>query len=189
MVLNDRFIEITGASCSGKSHFLESRGKDPLKAPIYLVPVGFFLAALVSIRGVILLCFWCIRSDRSWWHIFRVSGHVFAKFGYPVCISRGMTGAAAVVDEGISHIPFILMLSSEETELFLKLFGKSLAGVSIIFLTVDLHVMRSRMKARGHKRVRSETDLKRFCFYHHRIQEYYPELLKGAGLKVETFSG
>ena len=91
------------------------------------------------------------------------------KFAYrPVIENSIPAGDAPVyVDEGISHIPFLLQRLEDGcavVEGFVREFGDGLRGVRVLFVDADPDDVRSRLRARSHKRLRpgDEPGLNRF---------------------------
>ena len=92
------------------------------------------------------------------------------------------------MDEGITHIPFILHLNMNETKQFLDFFGDILAEINVEFCSCDIDVIESRLRCRGHRRVRNKSDFISFLQAHTAIQTFYPDLLRKAVNKVTVLN-
>lgn len=175
-------LEITGPTCSGKSFFLMSESIIAIKVPVAYAILGLVwvtflrpLALLFLLRGI-----W--RSDKRIWQKIRVFCHVFAKFGYRFT-HRGEESQTAI-DEGVSHIPFILMLPDNDILKFVDYFAKTLLQIEVIFCVTTEENIVSRLKARGHKRITNDSDLLLFQHNHVRVMHTYLSLLKERGVTL-----
>jgi hypothetical protein len=180
----NNLTEITGPTCSGKSYYLSSL-KYKHVGYIYL-PVGFLFLLTSPI-----LFYWlfirCLRADRSLLLSFLVFLNVFAKVGFSLCHIRffKFKSKNIIVDEGLSHIPFILMLNESDIDYFIKSFLPFLSNTKILMKFSSSNVISKRLKSRGHKRVKSKSDHIRFVNEHVRVQNQYCSYLKSYGLKFE----
>lgn len=152
--------------------------------PFYCAFLGFFVSVFESPKGTFFLFKRVLRSDRSFWHVLRILVHVFAKFGFSR--RRLECNPSKVIDEGIFHIPFILMMSKEEAERFLNYYSKSISQLKVIFLCASPELIRSRMINRGHKRIRTAEDLDRFCQNHARLMIEYLDVLNLSGVCMQV---
>jgi hypothetical protein len=162
------YMEVTGPLCSGKSSSLSTRGQT---IGAMYAPLGFVYLAFTQRAAFWFLLLKVFNSDRSMLHISRVGAHVFAKFGFRVFTKH--SGHSCMIDEGISHIPFILMLEKDEINRFVDLFASYLRDSKIVFLRVDEAILRARLKRRGHKRIRTSNDFENFTANHLRVMEEY----------------
>jgi len=104
------------------------------------------------------------------------------KFGYRYF---KLKDGVAIIDEGISHIPFILGLSNMDIEYFIKLFYNHLENKRIIFIQApSIETLNKRLIARGHKRIRAVKDVEGFVGINIRIAGYYKKALSDSGLDV-----
>lgn len=166
------YMEVTGPLCAGKS--------TSLSVPVTTIsavyaPVGFVYLAFAKRVGFWFLLVKVLTSDRSPLHVIRVGVHVFAKFGFRVLTKH--SGHSYLIDEGISHIPFILMLEKDEINRFVDLFAVCLRESKIVFLRVEETILRARLKRRGHKRIRTSNDFENFTVNHLRVMEEYRSAL------------
>ncbi len=173
------YVEVTGPLCAGKSSSLST----PVTtiSAVY-APVGFVYLAFVQRVGFWFLLMKVFSSDRSPLHVIRVGVHVFAKFGFKAL--NKLSDGNYVIDEGVSHIPFILMLEKNEINRFLDLFSLYLRGSKIVFLRVNENTIRARLKRRGHKRIRTSNDLENFVRNHVRVMGEYSSALASRGFDL-----
>lgn len=189
-------VEVTGMPGSGKtthikSHFTKATVLDGA------MPVSF--GSLRRVLYSIILPFYglitrSVTIKQVWWLITRTVSYretLIAKinalrnclsmFGYRLFL-RKLNERNIVLDEGISHIPFILELSETDINEFVALFHQSLARLTIVFIeSPSTDVLRTRLIARGHKRIRSADDLDRFIVCNVRLAASYRRILLSAG--------
>lgn len=191
-------IEITGPPGSGKTTYIESSfpganvllGALPLSYGTARRIFGSFFSAVYSvIFGIIRInqMKWLIsramRYDETWFCRVNAFRNCMTKFGYARFCTKDKS---TVVDEGISHIPFVLGLSSPDIDEFLVLFRQHLQGKKIIFIEAPpKEVLLHRIRTRGHKRVRNESEAEGFVDKQMMIATYYRHALLNAGLDVE----
>lgn len=175
--------ELTGPTCSGKTTFLKENRVNAVKISVAYAFIGFLqLLVFHPKKGAFLLRkIW--QADHRTWHRIRVFGHVFAKIGFYSL--KGRTWSSINVDEGISHIPFILMLSEEDTIRFVRYFQTILEKIDILYFKVEEQMLRQRLLKRGHKRVKNERELNLFVANHMRIMGQYAAILTRHGINVE----
>jgi len=173
------YVEVTGPLCAGKSTSLSARGQTI--SAVY-APVGFIYLAFAQSAGFWFLLRKIFSSDKRAVHVFRVGVHVFAKFGFRV-LSKPLDHNC-LIDEGVSHIPFILMLEKDEINRFVDLFDLYLRGSKIVFLRVDENILRARLERRGHKRIRNSNDFEKFVGHHIRVMSEYWSALVSQGFNL-----
>jgi hypothetical protein len=156
--------EITGPPGVGKSFFcdkarIEGRSVFPglleqrfwfLLLEILLLP----LSLLMLPPGTTLYIARCsASSDRRWRFKLNVFRNVLKKI-IRFKILRSTGRQSAVVDEGISHTPFLFMfVGKEEYEEFFKHFEVYLEKVEIVIMLGTAEILESRLKSKGHKRL------------------------------------
>lgn len=104
------------------------------------------------------------------------------KFGYDLYTTNGNS---IVIDEGISHIPFILELRNTDIDSFIEIFHKYLKKMKIIYIQPPpADILKERLLFRGHKRIRVAKDVERFASNNMRIAQYYMKALSDSGLDI-----
>ena len=190
-------IEITGAPCSGKTSFINNNFVD--KAILLSgMPVSygiakrllfsFFLSFYALATGSISLrqTWWLVKKagtyDETLFSRLNAFRNSMLKFGYHLFKLMQNT---MLVDEGISHIPFILGLSSSDIVEFIKIFRNHLEKVEIAFVeSPTKEELKARLILRGHKRVRNVSDIESFVEKNINIGEKYKGALCNADLRV-----
>jgi hypothetical protein len=191
-------IEITGAPGSGKTTWVKLHspgqfimlGAMPLsfgkcKRVVYSIVLSFYALATGSIS--LRQTWWLVKKaanyDETLFSRVNALRNSMTKFGYHFFREKCNT---ALVDEGISHIPFILGLEGEDADNFIMLFRQHLEKVRIIFIEAPPSELKSRIITRGHKRVRAVKDAAGFVDRNVRIAEYYKKALIDAGFDVSV---
>jgi hypothetical protein len=192
-----QIIEVTGAPGSGKTTFIEDNfsghyvllGGMPLsygtlKRILGSIFTVIYALATGSISSRQLL--WLVKKSATYEEtlIARVNAlrNGLMKFGYRIFRNEETT---TIVDEGVSHIPFILGLHDKDIDEFLKLFHQQLTEVHIIFVTAPLEdMLRRRLLTRGHKRIRSNQAVDGFIDRNIAIAQKYVRALHETGLDV-----
>ena len=155
------YYELTGPTCAGKSTLLRHDPRVSVKPQTIKFISGIIFVLFNSPRGFVWLLRHCFKSDRSAYHRLRVFVNVFAKFSTYLRYSRQKKHL--IVDEGVSHIPFILMLSNADIDEFLTIFSFVIKNIEIEFVRIESALLESRIISRGHKRIRNQSDLVFFC--------------------------
>lgn len=200
MERRDQVFEVTGVPCSGKSTLVRSwlrfdgytilLGGMPLSfgpfkrgsVSVFLSLYGLFKRS-ITIRQAWWLFSQAVRYDEKFFSRLNALRNSLTKFGYGYYKKKS---GLILVDEGVSHIPFILGLSNESVDCFIELFRPQLEHLSIILVaTPSDDTLRQRIITRGHKRVRSVKDVDSFIMKNKKIAEYYTEALLDAGLDAE----
>jgi len=195
--LYHKITEITGAPGSGKTFFIENNfprrivllGGMPLtystaKRVMYSVLLSIYALATGSIN--FRQTWWLMRKaatyDETLFSRMNALRNSLTKFGY---YFYSANNNSIVIDEGVSHIPFILGLSNMEVDCFIKLFFNHLKNKKIIFVqNPPVEILNKRLIARGHKRIRGVKDAEEFVGINIRIAEHYKKALSGSGLDV-----
>ncbi|WP_160711837.1 hypothetical protein [Halodesulfovibrio sp. MK-HDV] len=185
----ERYTEVTGSSCAGKSTCFENVQNYITGGEIS----GCFLPSAV-IRGVFFVLgffyliirpaklFWIIRQCRdihmSFLHKVSAVRNAIEKFGcYLLFRNR-----AVVVDEGISHIPFVFQFSADQISEFLIVFGSELQKISILLVPAPPEKdLVARLITRGHKKVTCSESAKSFARLNIIVSEEYLRALKKQG--------
>lgn len=193
-----KVIEISGVPGSGKTEFIKSHfsghfillGGIPLSCRKFkrvcysiILPFYAFATGLLSFRQAYWLIQKVVRYDETLLSRLNALRNSINKFGYHFFMARA--NADCIIDEGISHIPFILELEKSEIYCFVNLFHQHLVQKSIIFIeTPPKEILMERLMKRGHKRIRSEKDVEAFVEKNIRIAMQYKEVLCTTGLDV-----
>jgi len=193
-----KIIEVTGAPGSGKTTFIKKRFSDevvlfgglPLSyGTSKRILYSFFLSVYAIVTGAINLgqVLWLVKKsatyDETLFARINALRNSMTKFGYG--FFKTHVKAELIVDEGISHIPFILDLENKDIGDFLHLFRQHLVKRRIIFIVAPTRdLLRNRIITRGHKRVRTAHDAEAFVDRNCRIAEQYKKALLDAGLNV-----
>ena len=153
-------VEITGQPCSGKSTLLNTYTFDGIKPQVY--KQGLFLKLINFIRGLIylrlkihLLLSWSLKEQGSFAFRMNIFRNAVSKFGIFVDLKKNYidSGQIMIVDEGISHLPFLFQ--NTETHLVLELLRSELSDIEVIFLpNPGSSTIKERLKSRGHKRLK-----------------------------------
>jgi hypothetical protein len=190
--------EVTGAPGCGKTTFIQKRYSDELVLLGGLPPsygaskralYSFFFSVYAIVTGAINLgqVLWLVKKsatyDETLFARINALRNSMTKFGYG--FFKAQAKATLVIDEGISHIPFILGLEKDEISEFIKLFHQHLEQRKIIFVEAPpQETLIKRINTRGHKRVRKANEAEAFVIRNCRIAEQYKTALLDTGLDV-----
>ncbi len=201
MKISHKTIEVTGSPGSGKTTFINQSFSDkvvllggmPLSYDTAKRILYSFLLSIYAIAtGSISLgqIWWLVKKsakyDETLFARINALRNSMTKFGYG--FFKAHAASALIIDEGISHIPFILGLENKEITEFIIQFRQHLLKKSIIFIeSPPRDLLKNRIITRGHKRVRIAHDAEAFVDRNCRIAEQYKKALLDAGLDV-TFN-
>ena len=164
-----RVVELTGIPCVGKSTYISFNNYhtiDELLDSSIIMNNAFYLFDLIKSGATPSLsiydAFWLLRSSM------KVRGSLFTKLNifrncilkfayYSYLSNRQKSKEDIVIDEGISHIPFLLqdqINGHQVIEEFYSRFSDQLSCVSVVCLNADVDTI-ERLKSRGHKRLKS----------------------------------
>jgi len=154
-------VEITGQPCSGKSTLMNTYTFDGIKPQVY--KQGLFLKLINFIRGLIylrlkiihLLLSWSLKEQGSFAFRMNIFRNAVSKFGIFVDLKTNYIDSrqTMIVDEGISHLPFLFQ--NTETHFVLELLTSELSDIEVIFLpNPGSSTIKERLKSRGHKRLK-----------------------------------
>jgi len=190
-------IEITGAPCSGKTTFIKRvypnedilLGGMPLsygyvKRLLCSIFVSLYalLSKTISFKQTCWVLIKAANYDENLFSRINALRNSMAKFGYFIFKPKNNS---ILVDEGISHIPFILGLKREDVDHFIMLFWHQLGKIRIIFIEASTNEkLKARIVTRGHKRVRAVKDAEDFVKKNIMIANYYKRALIDAGFDV-----
>ncbi|WP_418103785.1 hypothetical protein [Vibrio harveyi] len=168
-------IEITGAPCSGKSYYINNVLKgDYSSLPIYGNHLSkkihfetaqkislFFLGVMCSILSIDLIKFVLKNNNlTSFSDKMKMLFFTFLKIGRFHFLNALFSDKTIVIDEGVSHLPFNLMLTEEnDIKTMLSFFPKSFYFVEVWLFKEKEHVLLWRLRNRGHKKVLKDSDM------------------------------
>ncbi len=179
---NHTIIEVTGPPGAGKSTYIDRHLGDRIVYQGYSPSTGgrtgrvmrsifFPIRMLASCRLSWKQFTWLMRmasrlddglierinAFRNAWLKFSL------KFDEPKA-GNAVNSGAVVIDEGISHIPFIMELRKEQIDRFLELFGDELKGRLLVLMEPPSEEeLLDRLRRRGHRRGGSEERLRRLA--------------------------
>ncbi len=187
--------EVAGPSGSGKSTFVKQTYPNKIiyhsycphnfsgLKRFYASAFGlFYLFAASALKRNQLL--WIIKKSASLedsiFHKINAFRNTVLKF----YLAERYKGKEIVVDEGISQIPFLLHLSSDEIKEFVALFECHLKSKKIVFLAPPLkEELIFRLSERGHKRARSILKAEWLTNNNLRVYKDYTNMLKSKGFQ------
>jgi broad-specificity NMP kinase len=183
-------VEITGAPCSGKTTFAQKQfqgdnlllGAMPLSYKSskrfccsFFLCFYSLLSGALKVRQLLWLTQMALRYDESLISRTNAYRNALTKFGYRYFETNERLN---IIDEGISHIPFILGLSYREIDNFVKLFETHLKHIHILFVEAPPNKMLvKRLMKRGHKRVKTSEMVETFIRHNLKIANAYKEIL------------
>ena len=157
-----QFIEITGQPCSGKSTFLREN-KDKyfdgfaVFSPALVTKLISFICSLklLGLSRVYVLFNWSMKEDVPFFFRCNIFVNAVSKFGIQKMskIFRVASSSSCIVDEGISHLPFLFL--NTDSNLVVNFISDELKNLNICLLrSPGTLVVLDRLKTRGHKRLR-----------------------------------
>ena len=154
------FIEITGQPCAGKSSFIIKKIFDKevkfLKKGIFRKIFYFFLGLyFLGYKRAKLLYFWSFMEDAPIYFKINIFLNASFKFGifYYLQSLRKDKKTRFLVDEGISHLPFLFLKT--DTKKIINFIASELQSTEVNYLSSPGYEMiYKRLLARGHKRLK-----------------------------------
>ena len=181
----NKYLEITGPTCSGKSYYAVNYPNAAKVNKLFFI-IGICYTLFSNYKAFSFLFKKCWHSDRSYFFSVNVGLNVFAKIGY--FQFRKIFKKKVILDEGLTHIPFILHLDMNETRQFIHLFEEILKHINVEFCFCDIEIIESRLYHRGHRRVRNQSDFELFLQAHTALQTFYPDLLSKKVNKIKVLN-
>tara|TARA_B100001123_G_C15303890_1_gene1021943 strand:+ start:1191 stop:1793 length:603 start_codon:yes stop_codon:yes gene_type:complete len=158
------FIELTGQSCVGKTSFLSRKVLDgddiELKAfklgyKIEKIIIFFWGIIYLGLSKTVILLYWSFKEDANLIFRLNIFRNAVTKVGIfsTLMKKQSNTSSLLLVDEGLSHLPFLFL--NTETPKVLSLISEELKNINVIFLkSPGSGVIKERLKSRGHQRLR-----------------------------------
>lgn len=191
-------IEVTGAPCSGKSFFIENaftgvvvlegsipKSYGPVRRIVFsFILIGYALVtASISIRQILWLISKVNIYNESIYARLNAVRNSLMNFGQEL---YRLFGKPILIDEGISHIPFILELKDEDIHEFVHAFSPHLENKVIFFVDEpqDKDILYERLASRGHSRIQSVENISEFVKRNSRVAAVYKKALLDAGLEI-----
>lgn len=190
-------FEVTGPPGVGKSTYIQDNFSDKRILSGYCPNhYGGFRRSLVSIPKMFLPVFgrslsrenfaWLFdaaqRYDESFLNRMNAVRNCMLKFSVGHGSSRS---AVTIIDEGISHIPFILGLSDADIVEFVGRFHNYLTRRSIVFLCPPTaEVLCERLMRRGHRRIKTPDTARHLVSTNLAISDKYSRALDDTSIDV-----
>ena len=158
--MNMNTIEITGQPCSGKSTYVDKispANKDFLtKSGIFIRKIYFFILGVIYLKSsrIKKLLKWSLKERAPVYFRLNIFRNAIIKFGMfkKNFESKSQINNNFILDEGISHLPFLFL--ETETTTLLEFIINELCRVNVIFLkSPGSDEIKARLQNRGHKRL------------------------------------
>ena len=158
------FIELTGQSCAGKTSFLSRKVLDGDGIELKAYKLGYKSEKIITFfRGTIylglsktvILLYWSFKEEANLLFRLNIFRNAVTKVGIfsTLIKKKSNTSSVLLVDEGLSHLPFLFL--NTETPRVLSLISEELKNINVIFLkSPGFEVIKERLKIRGHKRLK-----------------------------------
>lgn len=203
MNLESNYIEVTGIPGSGKTTYIKNNfvgakvfeDAFPESSSVWSkIFYSIFWSFRILIRQNISVpqLLWLMQKaysyDESLVNRINAFRHVFLKFAHQYQADNGLI----VVDQGISHIPFVLELQDpRDIDRFIELFRSYLSQTKILFIDMplDLDMLAKRLLARGHKRIDTFQQAVAFVDRNARVATLYKEALQRTHINVTLIKG
>ena len=158
--MSSNFIEITGQPCSGKSTFVvNSEANDEFeKLNINLTKkLIYFFNGIYSLglkRSKVLFS-WSLAEEAPFFFRINIFCNAVSRFGvfYKIdLLSPENPAKQLIIDEGVSHLPFIFLQT--DTKEVINFISRELSKTNVFFLSnPGSKTIQSRLIKRGHKRL------------------------------------
>ena len=154
------FIEITGQPCSGKTSLISNKVLDK---ELNILKQGFFRRIFYFCSGINflgltrakILFYWSLGEDAPIYFKMNIFRNAVSKFGIFLSFqaSIGNNVARCLVDEGVSHLPFLFLKT--DTTLIIDFIASELRTTDVHYLrSPGYDVIHHRLLNRGHKRLK-----------------------------------
>lgn len=155
------YVEITGQPCSGKTTLIAGNSVFDFKRKVLCQNslsriLNFFRGVVyLGIGRLMILWAWSKKEEVSFLFRLNIFRNAVSKFGVFKYLKEEKTDSknTNVVDEGISHLPFLFQ--NTHSSLILDFISGELTNIGVIFLrSPGKEELIKRLKKRGHKRLR-----------------------------------
>lgn len=155
------YIELSGQPGSGKSTFLISKKINYSSNDLYkkiFKKIIFFWEGLkyLPLKRLRILLHWSYLENVSFFFKINIFLNSVSKFGsYQYLIKRNINNNIKfhIIDEGISHLPFLFLNTNPEN--VIDLISFELKRIKVIYLiSPGFDIIKKRLLSRGHKRLR-----------------------------------
>ena len=155
------FIEITGQPCSGKSSFISQEITNMKTYAAYKMSnlkklfIFFYGLKYLGFQRSKTLYSWSAKESAPFFFQINIFRNAVSKFGIfqDLCRAKADFDKLKIVDEGLSHIPFLFL--NTDTEQVVDFISDELRRVNVKFLkSPGSDVIRERLRNRGHKRLK-----------------------------------
>ncbi len=192
-----KIVEVTGVPCAGKSNYIRKFFSNKTIINGYYINTAssyrrifYSLIRLpkILVKNTLSLksFYWLVRQ--SWKYeestLFRLNAlrNSLLKFSLD---DRDTLNGAIVIDEGISHIPFVLQLPKDKIYQFIELFADWFQNRQIIFLSPpSSKALHKRLIDRGHGRANTPDAINRLVEENLRVSDQYRQALVKSNLDV-----
>ena len=153
-------IEITGQPCAGKTSFvlntlLDNEVKPFTNKSFYKIYYFFLGVIFLGLKKTKILFSWSLIEDVPFYFKINIFFNAVSKFGIFSYIhkSKNNNSMKILVDEGISHLPFLFLKTDTKEVIDFITFG--LRKTIVIYLSSPGHdIILNRLLNRGHKRLK-----------------------------------
>lgn len=155
------FTEMTGQPCVGKTTFIsqEMRAGKVFQMYVQRYPMKFYCFFLginyLGFKRARILFSWSLKESASFLFRINVFFNAVTKFGFPskLSISLQESSPPYLVDEGLSHIPFLFL--NTDTRRVVEFIAVDVRNANVLFLkSPGCDVIQDRLRKRGHKRLK-----------------------------------
>lgn len=153
-------IEITGQPCAGKTSFvlntvLDNKVKPFNNKSFYKIYYFFLGIIFLGLKKTKILFSWSLIEDVPFYFKMNIFFNAVSKFGIFSYInkSKNNNSIKILVDEGISHLPFLFLKT--DTKEIIDFISFGLRKTRVIYLSSPGHdIILNRLLNRGHKRLK-----------------------------------
>jgi broad-specificity NMP kinase len=153
------FIEITGQPCAGKSTILNKISQDYVIRHIknrFPKKILYFLSGInfLGLQRLKILLGWSLAENASSLFKINIFFNCVSKFGifHQHQKSTKYQDLKIVVDEGISHIPFLFL--ETDSKIVTNFISDELQMINVYILrSPEQDIIQARLLSRGHKRL------------------------------------
>lgn len=172
------YVEITGQPCSGKTTLVEGNSVFDFKRQVVCQNLlsrilNFFRGVLyLGIGRLMILLAWSKKEEVSFLFRLNIFRNAVSKFGVFKYLNEKKTDSkiTSLVDEGISHLPFLFQ--NTHSSFILDFISAELSNIGVIFLrSPGKEELTKRLKKRGHKRLRF-LSIDEFVVRNNKIETY-----------------